>query len=247
MEINALNEQAEELTEHDTPPIDQHLLQLNQRWVGIRSRVENFKPNGIAEHDQTNGTISTVELSPPTVLKYKNTEYAVINKNRKNASIPPTSEITFEGSPTSTKHAMTLDLASPNTPTNTTALFVASPAIDLPSSISRCSSTPGSGIDVDDESISLDELTTSTSSKRSIAMTDLDEAAKTVSTGSLRPDAAVSSTSYTDEQLDDFRRLMSRVGILQHQLNQSGIEVDQYTHENFTTSPDLLLVSKEME
>ncbi|XP_067947671.1 dystrophin-like, partial [Watersipora subatra] len=79
VEMNALNEQAEELTEYDTPPIEQHLLQLNQRWVGIRSQVANFKPsNGVTPH--RNGTASTsLELSPPTKQKY---EYAVINKNR---------------------------------------------------------------------------------------------------------------------------------------------------------------------
>ena len=226
VEINALNEQAEDLTEHDTPPIDQHLLQLNQRWVGIRSRVENFKPtNGVTL--QTNGT-PAVKLSPATSKKY---EYAVINKNRKNLSQPTvTQEISIDGdaSPGSVKRDMSLPLASPDTPNNNNVLFVTSPATPAADSLT---STPHSNKSTDEPS-----------AKRYIVETDLDEVVTATSASNVS--AAFYDSGSDEEKQDEYRQLLSRVGILEQQLKTSGIEIDQYTHENFTSSQHLLAVSR---
>lgn len=252
VEINALNEQAEELTEQDVPPIDQRLLQLNQRWVGIRSKVANFKPANVPAEEPSqpyNGTVVKVEQSPPTKQKY---EYAVINKNRQNqgkiTTVTADINVGVESSPDAMKHDMALDLQSPNTPINNNSLFVTSPGDFLPSPAK--SSTPGSGIDVDDESLSLDdEMSASTASKRSTVVTDIDEAAKTASSDNLiKADISINlqsaaDTTSDDAQQDGVRTLLSRIGIIQQQLRNSGLEVDSYTHENFTSSEDFLKVS----
>lgn len=232
MEINALNEQAEDLTEHDTPPIDQHLLQLNQRWVGIRSRVENFKPtNGVVP--QTNGSTS-LELSPPTKQKY---EYAVINKNRKNPNqVTITAEVSInvDASPVSSK-SMGLELSTPETPViNNNVLFVTSPSGDADSS----RSLPSRVTDVETNS---HNETTSSPVTGSI-FDKLVDPFSDVSFPS-KPRIGFGDSSDDSEPLDEYRQLLSRVGILKHQLKTSGIEMDQYTHENFTSSQDLLSVS----
>lgn len=230
MEMNALNEQAEELTEYDTPPIEQHLLQLNQRWVGIRSQVANFKPsNGVTPH--RNGTASTsLELSPPTKQKY---EYAVINKNRKNLTHKVVTVEPVEQSTNNLKQEMSLELPTLEKSTNNNVLFVASPMGDSLASASNPSLSP-------------EEMTVSLASKRYIVETNLDE---TVDTGSSDLISASQTTAFSDsvsddeEKLDDYRKLLSRVGILQQQLKTSGIDIDQFAHVNFSSSQELLAVS----
>ena len=247
-----MNEQAEDLTEQDVPPIEQRLLQLNQRWVGIRSSVANFKPAAGATEDKltpTNGSSLKVEMSPPTKQKY---EYAVINKNRKNQGqvTAVTADVKID-SPVNSRKEMSLDLHSPDTPTNNNSLFVVTPRDDsMMSSPSKSSeSTPGSGVDVDTISLG-DELSESTTSKRSTVVTDIDEAARqsSDSLSKLPPNAAgstdqrVSIGSADETLIGEARTLLSRVGILQQQLKNSGIELDSYTHENFNSSQDLLKV-----
>lgn len=239
-DINALNEQAEELTERDTPPIESGLLQINQLWVGIRSKVENCKPtNGIGPHKETNG----VSMSPPMKQKY---EYAVINKNRKNkteTSITKEIAIEQQDSPIIEHKNMTLDFSSSTA--NTDALFITSPSHFMPS---PSKSSPGSGIDVDDESIAFDNMTQSTSSKKSI-VTDLDEAAKSASEGNLT-DTGSDITLQTDadnqqtveEALAVIRTLLSRAAILDKQLSNSDMDIDQYTHSSFSNAQDILQV-----
>lgn len=187
-------------------------------------------------------------MSPPTKQKY---EYAVINKNRKNQGnvvTTVTADVRID-SPVTMRKDMSLDLHSPVSPTNNNSLFVVTPrdesAMSSPSKSS--SSTPGSGVDVDTISLG-DELSESTASKRSIC-TDLDEAARQSSDSLSKPSFATSldqrlSVGSADEAVQgDVRTLLSRVGILQQQLNNSGIELDSYTHENFNSSQDLLKVS----
>ena len=183
-------------------------------------------------------------MSPPTKQKY---EYAVINKNRKNKTeIVVTKEVTIEqqSSPIVEKREMTLNLFS-SPPTNTNTLFITSPGNLAPS---PSKSSPGSGIDVDDELIALDNMTQSTSSKKSI-VTDLDEAAKSASEGNLTDTGSdsmmqtdVDNQQTVDEALAVIRTLHSRAAILDKQLNNSGMDIDQYTHESFSTSQDILKV-----
>ncbi|XP_067947788.1 dystrophin-like isoform X2 [Watersipora subatra] len=86
-------------------------------------------------------------------------------------------------------------------------------------------------------------MTVSLASKRYIVETNLDE---TVDTGSSDLISASQTTAFSDsvsddeEKLDDYRKLLSRVGILQQQLKTSGIDIDQFAHVNFSSSQELL-------
>ena len=86
------------------------------------------------------------------------------------------------------------------------------------------------------------------SSKKSI-VTDLDEAAKSASEGNLTDTGSdsmmqtdVDNQQTVDEALAVIRTLHSRAAILDKQLNNSGMDIDQYTHESFSTSQDILKV-----
>jgi len=234
-DMNALNEQAEELTERDTPPLDQRLLQLNQKWVGIRSRVANFKPSDGLNNNDSPTTNGKTAMSPPTKQKY---EYAVVNKDRKKQSATVvTEEVRIETTPNTSprveKSPITLQITSPMSETP--------PALpDKPRQRSRSSSSSSSSSDSSSSgSIDVDEgeitLNSSVSSKRSVIVTDLDEATKSLSEENL--------LGQSEDSLEEVRILVSKVGILQQQLRMSGIEIDQYSHENFSTSQDILKVS----
>ena len=172
-------------------------------------------------------------MSPPTKQKY---EYAVINKNRKNASqVTVTPEISADAhsSPVTVKRGMTIELPSPETPVNSNVLFVTSPVGETTS----LSKTP---------SMDSEPVIEMTSGKRYIVETNLDETPSTASTDNLKPSGSAAfydSMSDEEDKLEDYRKLMSRIGILEQQLKTSGIDIDQYSHENFTSSQDLLAVS----
>lgn len=179
VDINALNEQAEELTECDTPSIEQHILELNQRWVGIRSKVANFTPAS------SPAPKTTMQLSPPTKQKY---EYAVINKMKKESKIAVTPEILLDSPEIACETAVCVTVAAPL--------------------------------------------------QNGVASADVDSLPADVSKS---PEVAATRDSEESEEV--VRTLISRVGILQQQLRNSGVEVDEYTHENFSSSQHLLQVS----